>query len=152
MTLSRASRLARAKPDLSWTKSAQALLRTPHLKADTDAVLFSAKSYAAAVASYYIALSIGLPRPTGRSSPSTSSGTWPPPVGRGVYRLAGTLVGAGDRGDRPHFRERAARVQLGARETGLGCVCISPCSSFSRAYAFVLAGYTASLIDFPSVS
>lgn len=40
------------------------LLRSPALKADAEALLFSAKTFAAAMLAYYIALRIGLPRPS----------------------------------------------------------------------------------------
>jgi uncharacterized membrane protein YccC len=131
------------------------LLRSPALKADADALLFSAKTFAAAMLAYYIALRIGLPRPswaiiTAYLVSQTSAGA---SLSRGVYRLAGTLVGA------------AATVAIIPTFVGEPIVCslvlacwIGFCLFLSlldrtpRAYAFVLSGYTASLIGFPGVA
>lgn len=133
---------------------AGANLRTPALKADADAILFSAKSFAAAMLAYYISLRIGLPKPfwaivTVYIVSQTSAGA---SLSRGVYRFAGTLIGA------------IATVALVPNFVNDPMVCsvvlagwIGLCLFFSlldrtpRAYAFVLAGYTASLIGFPSV-
>jgi uncharacterized membrane protein YccC len=131
------------------------LLRSPPLSADADALLFAAKTFAAAMLAYYIALRIGLPRPswaiiTSYLVSQTSAGA---SLSRGVYRLAGTLVGA------------AATVAIIPTFVGEPLVCslvlacwIGFCLFLSlldrtpRAYAFVLAGYTASLIGFPGVA
>ncbi len=129
-------------------------LRTPAIKADADAILFSVKSSAAAMLAYYISLRIGLPKPfwaivTVYIVSQTSAGA---SLSRGVYRFAGTLVGA------------IATVMIVPNFVNDPIVCsivlagwIGLCLFFSlldrtpRAYAFVLAGYTASLIGFPSV-
>ena len=71
-------------------------LRTPSMKADADAILFSAKSFAAAMLAYYISLRIGLPKPfwaivTVYIVSQTSAGA---SLSRGVYRFAGTFIGA----------------------------------------------------------
>ncbi|MBB5986683.1 FUSC family protein [Sphingobium lignivorans] len=131
------------------------LLRNPALQADRDALLFSAKSFAAAMLAYYIALRIGLPRPywavlTVYIVSQTSAGA---SLSRGVYRLAGTIIGA------------VATVAIVPAFVSHPLVCsvvlagwIGLCLFFSlldrtpRAYAFVLAGYTASLIGFPGVA
>ncbi|WP_218123161.1 FUSC family protein [Sphingomonas sp. NFR15] len=131
------------------------LLRAPALRADADALLFSAKTFAAAILAYYIALRIGLSRPswaiiTAYLVSQTSAGA---SLSRGVYRLAGTLVGA------------AATVAIIPTFVGEPIVCslvlagwIGFCLFLSlldrtpRAYAFVLSGYTASLIGFPGVA
>lgn len=119
-----------------------------------DAVLFSAKSFAAAMLAYYVSLRIGLANPywaivTVYIVSQTSAGA---SLSRGVYRFVGTLVGA------------AATVAIIPNFVNDPIVCsvvlacwIGLCLYFSlldrtpRAYAFVLAGYTASLIGFPSV-
>ncbi|QWK80841.1 FUSC family protein [Ochrobactrum sp. BTU1] len=129
-------------------------LRTPIIKADADAILFSAKSFVAAMFAYYISLSIGLPKPfwaiiTVYIVSQTSAGA---SLSRGVYRFAGTFVGA------------VATVTIVPNFVNDPMMCsavlagwIGMCLFFSlldrtpRAYAFVLAGYTASLIGFPSV-
>ena len=118
-------------------------------------MLFSAKSYAAAMASYYIAISIGLPRPYWAivtvyivSQPSAAAS-----LSRGVYRLAGTLVGAAATVVIiPTFVNAPLACSLAlAGWIGL-CLFFSLLDRTARAYAFVLAGYTASLIGFPSVA
>lgn len=155
MTLDEPSGLAQAKPNRSWTKAADALLRSAPFKADADAMLFSAKSYAAAMASYSIALGIGLPRPYWAivtvyvvSQPSAAAS-----LSRGVYRLAGTLVGAAATVlIIPTFVNAPLVCSLAlAGWIGL-CLYVSLLDRTARAYAFVLAGYTASLIGFPSVA
>lgn len=131
------------------------LLRYPALQADRDALLFSAKSFAAAMIAYYIALRTGSPRPywavlTVYIVSQTSAGA---SLSRGVYRLAGTIIGA------------IATVAIVPAFVNHPLVCsvvlagwIGLCLFFSlldrtpRAYAFVLAGYTASLIGFPGVA
>jgi uncharacterized membrane protein YccC len=124
------------------------------MKADADALLFSVKSFAAAMLAYYISLRVGLPKPywaivTVYIVSQTSAGA---SLSRGVYRLAGTIAGA------------VATVAIVPRFVNDPIACsvvlacwIGVCLYFSlldrtpRAYAFVLAGYTASLIGFPSV-
>ncbi|WP_434620347.1 FUSC family protein [Azospirillum sp. B2RO_4] len=124
------------------------------LRADADALLFSVKSFAAAMLAYYIALRAGLPKPywailtvyiVSQSSAGAS-------LSRGVYRFAGTVVGA------------AATVAIVPCFVNVPIVCsvvlacwiglclyLSLLDRTARAYAFVLSGYTASLIGFPSV-
>ncbi len=129
-------------------------LLTPTMKADADAILFSAKSFAAAMLAYYISLRIGLPKPfwaivTVYIVSQTSAGA---SLSRGVYRFAGTFVGAiATVAIVPNFVNdpMVCSVVL-AGWIGL-CLFFSLLDRTSRAYAFVLAGYTASLIGFPSV-
>ena len=129
-------------------------LQTPAIKMDAEAILFSVKSFAAAMLAYYIALRIGLPKPfwaiiTVYVVSQTSAGA---SLSRGVYRFAGTFIGT------------IATVAIVPNFVNSPILCsvilagwISLCLFFSlldrtpRAYAFVLAGYTASLIGFPSV-
>ncbi len=127
----------------------------PELRADAEALLFSAKTFAAAMLAYYIALRIGLPRPywavlTAYIVAQTSAGA---SLGRGVYRLAGTLGGAAATvAIVPQFANEPVACSLAlACWIGL-CLYCSLLDRTPRAYAFVLAGYTASLIGFPSVS
>ena len=68
----------------------------PALRADADALLFSVKSFGAAMLAYYIALRAGLPKPswailTVYIVSQNSAGA---SLSRGVYRFAGTVVGA----------------------------------------------------------
>jgi uncharacterized membrane protein YccC len=125
------------------------------LQADAEALLFSAKTFGAAMLAYYLALRIGLPRPywailTAYIVSQTSAAA---SLSRGVYRFAGTLVGAvATVAIVPHFVNEPAACSLAlACWIGL-CMYCSLLDRTPRAYAFVLAGYTASLIGFPSVS
>ncbi len=66
------------------------------LRNDAGALIYSAKSFAAAMLAYYIALSIGLERPswaiiTVYIVSQTSVGA---SLSRSLYRLAGTVAGA----------------------------------------------------------
>ncbi|MFD1199929.1 FUSC family protein [Brucella gallinifaecis] len=129
-------------------------LRTPAMKADADAILFSVKSFAAAMLAYYISLRIGLPKPfwaivTVYIVSQTSAGA---SFSRGVYRFAGTLAGAiATVAIVPNFvNDPIVCSVVLAGWIGL-CLFFSLLDRTPRAYAFVLAGYTASLIGFPSV-
>lgn len=125
------------------------------MKADADALLFSAKSFAAAMLAYYIALRIGLPKPywailTVYIVSQTSAGA---SLSRGVYRLAGTIAGAiATVAIVPNFVNDPILCSIVlAGWIGL-CLFCSLLDRTPRAYAFVLAGYTTSLIGFPSVA
>ncbi|NNU63150.1 FUSC family protein [Ochrobactrum soli] len=129
-------------------------LRTPSMIADADAILFSAKSFAAAMLAYYISLRIGLPKPfwaivTVYIVSQTSAGA---SLSRGVYRFAGTFVGAiVTVAIVPNFvNDPIVCSVVLAGWIGL-CLFFSLLDRTPRAYAFVLAGYTTSLIGFPSV-
>lgn len=128
---------------------------TTTLLNDASALIYSAKSFIAAMLAYYIALSIGLDRPswaiiTVYIVSQTSVGA---SLSRCLYRLAGTVVGAGMTVlivptfvNMPVF----CSVILAAWITF--CLYLSLLERTPRAYSFVLAGYTASLIGFPAVS
>lgn len=129
-------------------------LRTPAMKTDADAILFSAKSFAAAMLAYYISLRIGLPKPfwaivTVYIVSQTSAGA---SFSRGVYRFAGTFVGAiATVAIVPNFVNDPMVCSLVLAGWIGMCLFFSLLDRTPRAYAFVLAGYTASLIGFPSV-
>ncbi|AVT76810.1 fusaric acid resistance protein [Rhodopseudomonas palustris] len=129
-------------------------LRQPARKEDADAVLFSAKSFAAAMLAYYISLRIGLPKPfwaivTVYIVSQTSAGA---SVSRGVYRFAGTFVGAiATVAIVPNFVNDPIVCCLILAGWIGRCLFLSLLDRTPRAYAFVLAGYTTSLIGFPSV-
>ena len=136
-------------------RSALPVLRAPAMKTDADAVLFSAKSFVAAMLAYYIALRIGLPKPywaivTVYIVSQTSAGA---SLSRGVYRLVGTIGGAiATVVIVPNFvNDPIACSVVLAGWIGL-CLFFSLLDRTPRAYAFVLAGYTTSLIGFPSVT
>lgn len=103
---------------------------------------------------YYIALRIGLPKPfwaivTVYIVSQTSAGA---SLSRGVYRFAGTIAGAvATVAIVPNFvSDPIGCSAVLACWIGL-CLFFSLLDRTPRAYAFVLAGYTASLIGFPSV-
>ncbi len=142
------------KGSATMLRAGLALLRTPAMRADADAILFSAKSFAAAMLAYYIALRIGLPKPfwaivTVYIVSQTSVGA---SLSRGVHRFAGTIAGAvATVAIVPNFvNDPIACSAALACWIGL-CMFFSLLDRTPRAYAFVLAGYTASLIGFPSV-
>ncbi|MBK1840441.1 FUSC family protein [Azospirillum sp. YIM B02556] len=128
--------------------------RMPVLRADVDALLFSAKSFAAAMLAYYIALRAGVPKPswaivTVYIVSQNSAGA---SLSRGVYRFVGTVVGAvATVAIIPAFvNEPIVCSVVLACWIGL-CLYLSLLDRTARAYAFVLSGYTASLIGFPGV-
>ncbi len=142
------------KPTAAILQAGTSFLRAPAMKADADAILFSAKSFAAAMLAYYISLRIGLPKPfwaivTVYIVSQTSAGA---SFSRGVYRFAGTIVGAtATVAIVPNFvNDPIVCSAVLAGWIGL-CLFFSLLDRTPRAYAFVLAGYTASLIGFPSV-
>lgn len=147
--------LGKRLPLAQWSDSVLAMLQKPAPKADRDALLFSAKSFAAAMLAYYVALRIGLPRPywavlTVYIVSQTSAGA---SLSRGVYRLAGTIVGAmATVAIVPNFANNPMLCSIVlAGWIGL-CLFFSLLDRTPRAYAFVLAGYTTSLIGFPGVA
>ncbi|PXA85643.1 FUSC family protein [Nostoc sp. 3335mG] len=124
------------------------------MRADADAVLFSAKCFVAAMLAYYIALSIGLNRPFW--AVVTSYIIAQPLAGavlsKAVFRLIGTVLGATAAVVLvPAFVNEPAVLTL-ALSLWLGlCIYLAQLDRTPRAYVFLLAGYTASIIGIPSV-
>jgi uncharacterized membrane protein YccC len=122
---------------------------------DAHALLYSVRSFAAAMLAYYIALAIGLERPswaiiTVYIVSQTSVGA---SLSRSLYRLAGTVAGAGATVlIVPMFVNTPILCSVILAGWITFCLCLSLLERTPRAYAFVLAGYTASLIGFPAVS
>ncbi|MFS2225123.1 FUSC family protein [Pantoea sp. B65] len=133
---------------------AGATLVSSRLQNDANALLYSVKSFAAAMLAYYIALSIGLERPswaiiTVYIVSQTSVGA---SLSRSVYRLAGTIIGAGATVlIVPAFVNMPIFCSVILTGWITFCLYLSLIERSPRAYAFVLAGYTASLIGFPAV-
>lgn len=127
----------------------------PALRNDAGALIYAAKSFAAAMLAYYIALSIGLERPswaiiTVYIVSQTSVGA---SLSRSLYRLAGTVVGASATVlIVPTFANTPILCSVVLTGWIAFCLWLSLLERTPRAYAFVLAGYTASLIGFPAVS
>ena len=124
------------------------------MKADAEAMLFSAKCFIAAMLAYYIALRIGLNRPFW--AVVTSYIIAQPLAGavlsKAVFRFIGTLLGAAAAVALvPTFVNEPVVLSL-ALALWLGlCLYLSQLDRTPRAYVFLLAGYTASIIGFPSV-
>lgn len=130
------------------------LLRTPAMKEDAAGLLFSIKSFAAAMLAYYIALRIGLPKPfwailTVYIVSQTSAGA---SLSRGIHRFVGTLAGAvATVAIVPNFVNEPMACSVVLAGWISFCLYLSLLDRTPRAYAFLLAGYTTSLIGFPSV-
>lgn len=137
------------------TRSAPVFVARTVLLDDANALLFSIKSFAAAMLAYYIALRIGLARPswsivTVYIVSQTSVGA---SLSRGVYRLAGTTIGAAATvAIVPNFVNSPVLCSIVLSAWIAFCLYFSLIDRTPRAYAFVLAGYTASLIGFPALS
>lgn len=145
-----------------WLRAAGAVARrfmpqipSAALRSDGQAVIYAAKSFAAAMLAYYLALSIGLQRPswaiiTVYIVSQTSAGA---SLSRSVYRLVGTVVGAAATVIIvPTFVNQPILCSVMLALWIAGSLCLSLLERTPRGYAFLLAGYTASLIGFPAVS
>jgi len=117
--------------------------------------LFSLKSYAAAVLALYVAMRIGLPRPFWAMM--TAYVVTSPLAGavrsKAIYRVAGTTLGSAMAlGTIPLLVNAPELLSLVfALWVGL-CLYISLLDRTPRSYVFMLAGYTAALIGFPTVT
>lgn len=116
--------------------------------------IFSAKTFAAAMVAFYVALAVNLDRPYWCIA--TVYVVSQPFAGamraKGVYRICGTVVGAAaaivlvpNLVDAPVLLTGALCLWLGL------CLYLSLADRTPRAYLFMLAGYTAAIIGFPSV-
>lgn len=119
------------------------------------ALVFSAKSFLAATLALWIAFRIGLPNPYWAvvtvyvvSQPHAGA-----VLSKSVYRVCGTMAGAfmsillvPPLVNSPALLSFAVALWLGL------CVFLSAIDRSSRAYMFVLAGYSTCIIVFPSVS
>ncbi|MDQ2820307.1 MAG: FUSC family protein [Pseudomonadota bacterium] len=118
-------------------------------------LLFSVKSFAAAMLAVYLSLRIGLPRPfwammTAYIVAAPFSG---PTRSKGMYRAFGTLLGAivvtflvPRLVNAPELLSLVLALWIG------GCLYVSLLDRTPRSYMFMLAGYTAGLIAFPAVN
>jgi uncharacterized membrane protein YccC len=118
-------------------------------------LLFSVKSFAAAMLAVYVSMRIGLPRPfwammTAYIVAAPFSG---PTRSKGMYRAGGTLLGAivvtflvPRLANAPELLSLVLALWIG------GCLYFSLLDRTPRSYMLMLAGYTAGLIAFPSVN
>jgi uncharacterized membrane protein YccC len=122
--------------------------------ADAEAALFSLKSFAAAVIAYYLSLRIGFSQPVWAvttvylvSQPLAGQ-----VLSKALFRMQGTVLGgAAAVVFLPAFvNEPLVLAFVLALWLGL-CVYVALLDRTPRSYVFLLAGYTASIIGFPSV-
>lgn len=122
--------------------------------ADAAACLFSAKSFVAAMLAYYVALSINLAEPfwTVTTVYIVSLPLAGAVVSKALYRFAGTCLGAAVAVVLlPAFVNEPLILSF-ILASWLGfCVYVTQLDRTPRSYAFLLAGYTVSVIGFPSV-
>lgn len=118
-------------------------------------ILFSVKSFAAAMLSVYVSMRIGLPRPfwammTAYICAAPFAG---PTRSKGLYRAGGTVLGAiavtfvvPRLINSPELLSLALALWIG------GCLYVSLLDRTPRSYMLMLGGYTAGLIAFPAVN
>lgn len=117
-------------------------------------LLFSCKSFAAAMLAVYISMRIGLPRPFWAMMTAyiVSAPFAGPTRSKGLYRALGTVLGAvvvtflvPRLVNAPELLSLALALWIG------GCLYFSLLDRTPRSYMLMLAGYTAGLIAFPAV-
>ena len=118
-------------------------------------MLFSAKAFAAAMLAIYITQWAGLPRPFWAML--TSYVVAQPLAGavrsKGLFRVCGTFVGSTMTVLMVPALANAPELLAGAMALWVAtCLYLSLLDRTPRSYAFMLAGYTAALIGFPSVA
>jgi uncharacterized membrane protein YccC len=125
------------------------------LKFDRQTVMFSLNSFAAAMLALFIAFALDFQRPYWAmmtvyivSNPFSGAVR-----SKAVYRLLGSLIGAGammvlipNLVDSPPVLSLAIALWVG------GCLIVSLLDRTPRSYTLMLAGYTAALIGFPAVN
>ena len=118
-------------------------------------MLFSLNSFAAAMLALYIGFALGLPRPYWAMT--TAYIVSQPLSGavrsKALYRVLGTILGASaavvlvpNLVNAPWLLSLALSLWVG------GCLAVSLLDRTPRSYLLMLAGYTAAIIGFPSVS
>ena len=115
---------------------------------------FSFKAFAAAMLAVFLASWAGQPRPFWALM--TAYVVANPLAGavrsKGLFRFIGTLIGGAAAVLLvPRFANAPELLSLALALWVAGCLCLSLRDRTPRAYAFMLAGYTAALIGFPSV-
>jgi len=122
---------------------------------DRQALLFSAKCFAAALLAMYIAFAAGLPRPYWAmasvyiASQTLSGAT----LSKAAFRLLGTLLGAAASVILvPNLVDSPALLSLALAAWVGGCLYLSLPNRRPSGYVFMLAGYSAAIIGFPSVA
>ncbi|WP_066765332.1 FUSC family protein [Sphingobium sp. CCH11-B1] len=124
------------------------------MREDREAILFAAKSFFAAMLAYWIALRIGLTRPSWAITTAyiVANPLAGAVVSKAVFRLAGTLLGAIAAVVLVPTFVNEPVVLSGALALWLGlCVYLALLDPTPRSYIFLLAGYSASIIALPAV-
>ena len=117
--------------------------------------IFSLKSYLSAIMALYLAYSIGLPRPFwAMTTAYVVAQPWSGAVrSKALYRLVGTFVGSAATVYMVPRLSNSPVVMTAAMVMWVGaCLYMSVLDRTPRSYLFMLAGYTAAMIGFPSVS
>jgi hypothetical protein len=119
------------------------------------ALVFSVKTFAAAMLALVTALLLDMPRPYWAMA--TVYITAQPLVGatisKAVYRIIGTVIGAAAAVVAiPNFVNAPELLCLAIASWVGVCLYLSLLDGTPRSYAFILAGYTVAVIGFPSVS
>ncbi|WP_343737641.1 FUSC family protein, partial [Achromobacter sp.] len=117
--------------------------------------IFSLKSYLSAIMALYLAYSIGLPRPFwAMTTAYVVAQPWSGAVrSKALYRLVGTFFGSAATVYMVPRLSNSPVVMTGAMVLWVGaCLYMSVLDRTPRSYLFMLAGYTAAMIGFPSVT
>ena len=118
-------------------------------------ILFSVKSFAAAMLSVYLSMRIGLPRPFWAMMTAyiVSAPFAGPTRSKGLYRAGGTVLGATAVTFLvPRLINSPELLSLALALWIAGCLYFSLLDRTPRSYLLMLAGYTAGLIGFPAVN
>lgn len=121
----------------------------------TDEVLFSLKAYIGAMVALYLSYRIGLSRPFWAVTTAyVVSQPWAGAVrSKAIYRLGGTFIGSALCVFLiPRFTHAPPLLCLMLMGWIGLCVYVSVLDRTPRSYLFMLAGYTAGMIAFPSVA
>ena len=117
--------------------------------------IFSLKSYLSAIMALYLAYSIGLPRPFwAMTTAYVVAQPWSGAVrSKALYRLTGTFFGSAATVYMVPRLSNSPVVMTAAMVLWVGaCLYLSVLDRTPRSYLFMLAGYTAAMIGFPSVT
>lgn len=118
-------------------------------------LLFSAKCFTASMLALYVSMAAGLPRPfwammTAYIVASPLAGAV---RSKALFRVCGTLVGsAATAALVPNLANAPELLSLALACWVAACLYVSLLDRTPRSYIFMLAGYTAGLIGFPSVA
>jgi uncharacterized membrane protein YccC len=133
-----------------------ALVKAPPWKApQSRELLFSAKCFTASMLALWVSMAAGLPRPfwammTAYIVASPLAGAV---RSKALFRLCGTFVGsAATVAMVPNLANAPELLSLALACWVAVCLYVSLLDRTPRSYIFMLAGYTAGLIGFPSVS